>query len=341
MKKLTIITLLLCFTIQAMSAEKVYLISPLVKVTERELPKELSRNYLSYSQYYLSQTPKTRNVDLLLKEFESAQKYYLVKSFDFARTHYTRVIEMMDLDEWKDLHRKVIYLSFIRLAEVEPGNQIQWIRKALRFSLDIDPSKLEISKGMLKTIKNVKKGFSNEVIRWEVGSLKSDFKYILINGHTVDLSKIETIKVPSGQFRVTFLSDIYKPQTYQIGAQQIPLLVPTRIPFVSGTCEKPSHTNEGEIDTDVILYYSKDCLKSKAGRNWIAYGPGKEQMSITHYEPQNQLSPDLVSKVESRDEPFYKNKWFLISLGVLATSAAIYASKNKNEKPTHETVSGY
>lgn len=340
MKKIIVVFSLVCFLTETTFAGKVFLISPLTEVHERNLPLKLSSDIKSFSSYYLENYPQKSNVENLLKEFENAQKYYLVKSHDLAIRHYQRVIQMSGLDEWKDLHRKIIYLSFIRLAELDGKNQIQWIRNALKFSFEIDPNKLEISKGLIKTIAGVKKEFSNRTILWPINELKNDFRYILMNGHTIDLRKIDHIKIPAGQFRITFLSDIYRPQTYHVSSQQVPLLVPTRIPFVSGNCDKPSFDNEGEIEEEVLLYFSKNCLLKRSGRNWVAYNKASERKEFS-LEPSYVAPAPLVSKVEREKEPIYKNKWFLVTLGALAVGATLYATQNKKEKPTHETVSGY
>lgn len=327
MKFFILIFTTICFASNAMAQNSILLISPLVQVDERELPFELG-NYKTFSKYYLENSPKEKNVESLLNEFENAQKYYLVKSNELARQYYEKVVSFSDLDEWKEIQRKVIFLSYIRLGELSPQNQDDWFLQALKFSLEIDPTKLNLSKNTLQRILELKKSFLKETITWQVSPFKGDFSYILINGHVIDLKKIETVNIPSGKFRVTFLSDIYKPQTLQVSSQQIPLLIPTRIPFVSGTCKKPFVNNEGEILDDISIYYSKDCITNQKDKKWTA--TEESAPSIPNFS---------TAKFE---EPIYKKKWFLITLGVLASAAAVYMiDKNGEKKPTHETVNGF
>lgn len=336
MKNLISILTLICFTSQTFASETVLLVSPLVKLNERDLPRTLDKNLKTFSEYYISNFPKQRNIESLLNEFENAQKYYLVKSYDLARQYYEKVVAFSDVDEWKDIHRKIIFLSFLRLAELNPAEQNKWILNALTFSQEIDPKKLDVSKEILKTTTELKKRFVKGSIAWQVGFLKSDFTYILINGHVIDLKKVEVIKIPSGKFRVTFLSDVYKPQTYQLSSQQIPLLTPTRIPFVSGSCEKPYFNNEGEVSSEIALYYDKNCIKQFNGKTWIS----KNESLAPDLNP-TFSKPQLVSRTEYNEEPFYKKKWFLVTLGFVVVGAAAYAmNSNKKEKPTHETVNG-
>lgn len=331
MKFLILILTLMCFTSQTLAKETVLLVSPLVKLEERDLPVQLDKDYQSFSEYYLKNYPKEKNVENLLNEFESAQKYYLVKSNELARQYFEKVVAYSDVDEWRDVHRKIIYLSYIRLSELNPENSEEWILSALRFSLDTDPKKLDLSKNILKKILSLKNSFLKQTIHWAVSPFRGDFSYILINGHIVDLKKIETIKIPSGKFRVTFLSELYKPQTYQVSSQQIPLLVPTRIPFVSGTCEKPFINNEGEIKSKIAVYYSKGCIKNHDGMRWASM---RDVQAPPAY--------DFTSRVTYKDEPFYKKKWFLVTMGIVATSALVYAlNGSKKDKPTHETVNGF
>lgn len=335
MKNLITTLVILCFTIQSFGSEKVLLISPLVKLGERDLPKQLDKDYVTYSQFYLESTPKSRNIENLLNEFENAQKYYLVKSLDLARQYYEKVVAMSDIDEWKDIHRKIIYISYIRLSELNRQNQKDWIQQALNFSMEIDPKKLDIGPESLKAILDLKKNLLKQSIDWQVAPLRNEFTYILVNGHVVDLRKIETIKIPAGKFRVTFLSDIYKPQTYQVSSQQIPLIIPTRIPFVSGSCEKPFYNNEGETSSEIALYYSKNCIKNQQGKKWVAENDGPALEPVVKYN-------ELNTRIEHDEPPFYKKKWFIVTAGLLAAAVAIHAVKrDEKEKPTHETVNGF
>lgn len=341
MKILTLVLTVLCFTTQTLAKDTVLLISPLVRLEERNLPEKLDKNYQSYSKYYLEEYPKEKNIERLLNEFENAQKYFLVQSNELARQYYERVVSYSDMDEWKDVHRKIIYLSFIRLSELNPENQEDWILQALRFSLDTDPRRLDLNKDTLKKVLSMKDSFSKKSINWQVSQFKSDFSFILINGHVIDLNRIENVKIPSGKFRITFLSDVYKLQTYQVSSQQIPLLVPTRIPFVSGTCEKPFVNNEGEIKSKLAVYYSKNCIKNQNGRKWIAAFGTKGESRI-----EQDLTPvpayDFTSRVSYNNKPFYKETWFLVAAGIVTTSLLVSAYKDsKKEKPTHETVNGF
>jgi hypothetical protein len=337
MKSLILFATVFSFTFNCLAGDTVLLVSPLVRLEQRDLPLELDKNYKSFSNYYLESVPKEKNVENLLNEFESAQKYYLVKSFELARQYYENVVAYSDVDEWKDVHRKIIFLSYIRLSELNKQNEQDLILQALRFSLETDPSQFELSKETLKKITEAKKSFLKETISWQVTPFKKEFTYILINGHTIDLKKIETIKIPSGKFRVTFLSDVYKPQTYQVSSQQIPLLVPTRIPFVSGSCEKPFINNEGEAPTDLAAYFSKDCIKQQVGNKWILSSNSKNPNFIPAVDS---AGGEFTSSYHN-DEPIYKKSWFLIAVGVVATTAAIYAFSKDEKKPTHETVNGF
>lgn len=331
MKFFVLMITIICFTLNLLAQSSVLLISPLVQFEEKELPFELSQKYKTFSEYYLEAHPKQKNIENLLNEFESAQKYYLIKSNELARQYYEKVISFSDMDEWRNIHRKIIFLSYIRMSELNPENQENWILQALSFSMDTDPERLNLPKETLKKILALKKSFLKQTITWQVDSLRRDFSYILINGHIIDLKKIETIKIPSGKFRLTFLSDIYKPQTLQVSSQQIPLVVPTRIPFVSGSCEKPYVNNEGEILAGVSIYYSKDCIKNPAEKKLLLVSPSPS------------LNPGSdFSNVTKYREPIYKKTWFWVAAGILGSVALIYAiDKNGEKKPTHETVSGF
>jgi hypothetical protein len=334
-KSFILVTTIVCFTGNLLAQSSVLLVSPLVQFEERELPFELSQKYETFSEYYLETHPQQKNVENLLNEFESAQKYYLVKSKELAIQNYEKVISFSDMDDWRDIHRKIIFLSYIRMSELNPENQKTWILKALSFSMDTDPRKLDLDKKTIKKILDLKNSLKQtpgmaQTISWQVGPLKRDFSYILINGHIIDLKKIETVKIPSGKFRLTFLSDIYKPQTLQVSSQQIPLLIPTRIPFVSGNCEKPYVNNEGEILSDISIYYSRDCIKDQIGKKFLVTSPALPNST-----------PNLLTTAKYK-EPIYKKNWFWVAAGILGSVALIYVvHKNDEKKPTHETVSGF
>ena len=327
MKNLILILTILSFTLNSLASD-VVLISPLAQIEERALPLELNKKYKSYSKYYLDSVPKSKNIENLLNIFENAQKYYLVKSFDLSRQYFERVIELSDVDEWKDVHRKIIFLSFLRMSELNKEQEEYWILQALRFSLEINPKKLNISKDTLRKVEKLKNSFLKDGIHWEVSQFKNDFNFILVNGHVIDLKKIEVVKIPSGKFRITFLSDVYKPQTYQVSSQQIPLLIPTRIPFVSGSCEKPFINNEGEVTSSVIVYYSKNCIKQLAGKNWKTI---KEDVGQKKLTPEYSYSDNFSVSTSFDSEPIYKKTWFLTAAGVLG-SILLYSFLKKDEK---------
>jgi hypothetical protein len=327
---------IMSFSLNSFAAQTVLLVSPLVQLDQRDLPLELNKDYKSFSSYYLENFPKEKNSENLLNEFENAQKYYLVGSLELARQYYENVIAFSDVDEWRDIQRKIIYLSYIRMSELNPQNAKDWISQALSFSLETDPSQLGFSKDTIRKIKETKNSFLKQTISWQVGNFKKDFSYLLVNGHVIDLKKIEIVKIPSGKFRVTFLSDVYKPQTYQVSSQQIPLLVPTRIPFVTGSCEKPFVNNEGEILSDLAVYYSKGCIKTLVDKKWTGKN-SSDSVVVSSYDS----NPAFTTTTSIDSEPIYKKTWFLVALGVLSTAVTVYALNKDEKKPTHETVNGF
>ncbi len=333
MKKCLTTLILFFYATQSIAQDTVMLLSPLAKIQHIQ-----NSDATFFSNYYLSKHPKSNNVDQLLKGFENAQKYFFVKSFSLARQYYEKVVAMADIDEWNLTQREVIYLSYLRLSELDSAQSAEWIKKAVVFSSELDHKKFSLSKNTQDKAKAVKNQIQKEHLIWDTTPFRDDFSTLLINGQTISTRKNKFIKIPSGQFRVTFLSDIYKPQTFIASSQQIPLITPIRIPFVSGNCEAPMVNNEGELPPDLKVIYPEYCIRTFTDNKWDTI-ENKTTLSVPN-PPPSQI--DITTPSPSQGTPqFYKKKWFWIALGAIATAGFISSQNKDTKKPTHESVSGF
>lgn len=281
---------------------------------------EIQAHGQTFSDYYVSAHPTPNNEQKLLDLFEFAQKYYAVNSKDLALIHYKKMIEMIFLDDWKPLQRQALTLALFRLAELEP--QGPWLSKALSYGSDIDFGTLNLSDSTLQLIKQSPKPAN---IDWELSNWSHYFDFILINGRVVDLQEIKKIRLPQGEYRIVFISSYYLPQILQVSHQQIPLLQPVQIPFVSGSCKSPVLQIDAMPDSELLF---SDCHLKRDQNKWVS----KNINLNPEATPNINSEPSLTSLyAQSEKEPFYKNKWFWVGAGIVVGAVVYYVHHQKSK----------
>lgn len=280
----------------------------------------------TYSDYYLSQHPSPQNEQKLLDYFETAQKHFAINSKDLAQVYYKKMVDMMFLDDWNAHQRQAITLALLRLAEID--SEEAWLIKALSFGSDIDFNKLPISDSIKNKMKHMPRLPSTD---WELSSWSDSFDYVLVNGRVVDLRKTKKIILPRGEYRIVFISSYFVPQTLQVTYQQIPLLQPVQIPFVSGSCKYPILQIDISPSKEILF---PDCHLVSENKKWVS----KNKDLLPDVNPSSPLTSVYV---EAEKKSIYKNPWFWVGVGVVTSVVVYYVhqkSKGESSAPSSTVI---
>lgn len=333
MKTLLISTLIVCLSLNSFAYPILLYPSPEVSRKEREsFLKVESKKFISFSKNYINLVPDQKNIDLLLESFEQAQKYYLVGNQELALQFFNKAAALKDIDDWKDPQRKMIFASLIRMAELDPAHSKAHLKKAMAFGPNFSINEFHASSQVTKQFQEIKSHIRKSSITWPILELKKDFSFILINGRTIDLNQFDEIKIPQGTYRLTYLSDIYKPQTYQVTAQQIPLITPSRIPFAQGTCQSPKLNQDEDYDQPLAVYYSTKCIQYSNRGVWSREPNGKNLRT----SQDNKTWAQEISSYKAEEKPFYQNGWFWVLAGSAVAGVLIYSAHHKKKSSSDE-----
>lgn len=277
----------------------------------------------SFVQNYLDASANSEKSQHLTELYEQGLKYFFAGSRKMAEKSFSEIIASAYDSDWHANQASMIFLSYVKLAEISPEKSETHLKHALQFHYDFSE---DIPKALIPTIAKVKRALKTKI--WNVSDHRQ-FDFILVNSQVYDLRSITKIELPVATHRITFLSNTYKPQTFKMEPAQLSMVNAPTLPIVDGDCENPNTSLE---TNELTVFFSRTCILTKKENNWTAYGrnktidltPSTKIESIVDYHPPS--------------EPIYKKVWFWAAVGIAAGFVILSSTKREKPAPTTETV---
>lgn len=243
--------------------------------------------------------------DDLFAKLKRAQFYFLDGQLSLAQQSFAEITNMAHSADWGEKERQALHFSFLREAQLTSNAKTSHkiLGRALDFDYEQKVDELVFPPPLVQQYKNLLKQRTSQVFPLPSQTVK--FDQVLINGK-VQMGVKSFLKIPRQDVRITFLSNIYKPQSFVTNTVQLQNLEIPLDPLVLGTCENP--------DWDKKLFANQKIM-----RVW----PGCQNSKALALPS---LSKDINIKpeVSSSNFKFLRSKWFWAGVSVMATGAILH-----------------
>lgn len=191
---------------------------------------------LPYSQQQLkfirksSQSAKNDLISLL----EQAQKSFLKDHLKSASEYFTSIIQQAYSRDWDEEARKIIFYSFLRLAQIESKEESSdsFLHSAVVLDPSLEADPRLFPPPMAAKIKEIKKNLPRASVRFK--NIFPFHEVLLINGKETSLQ--EKIKLPYGEYRVTALSSSHEKWSQTASLSQLMRNRAAAPAWVQGSC---------------------------------------------------------------------------------------------------------
>jgi len=175
----------------------------------------------------------------LQSQFLLAQKIFLQNEGPASLPLWQSLVQMAHKADWPAPERQMIHLGFLRLAQLSqnPRTENEILKHAIQFDASIGITKEQFPPEFVGRYEALRKGAAH--IRVPTNKMQG-FNLLLVNGSLHDLDHQETIEVPAGVQRLTWLSNRFLAVTRVIDTKLLSQLELHREPVISGDCGRPA-----------------------------------------------------------------------------------------------------
>lgn len=218
--------------------------------------EEEFENFIKSNAQYISLESLRPEVDTQAPEQirslqQLANSEFLGEDPSKSAALYTQIIAMALDQDWDEESRKTIFTSFFRLAQLQPEDSKELIRKAILFDLSQSPDPELVPLSLQEQFAKIKSDLEKEFIQLTPSSTKT-FYVNGVLGHT-------TLH-PQSLYRVTYVSNIYGVKTEIIKGEEANDIFPFGTPIAQGDCR-----NMATVSSDIkklrqsFVFSSKNC----------------------------------------------------------------------------------
>lgn len=298
-------------------AETIQISSPNISNEEFNAYYDTHReNGPSFVNFYLQKYPVYEHVKNLNSLYVKAIGYYFAKSRASAMNYFLQIIDLSLNEDWHAHQREMIFNSFLRLAELVPIKSEDYLKKAIAFDPTLKPNS-QFTQTIRNDFENMKRILKKRAFALSLTDFKK-FDKMILNGREIDLKNTE-IEILPGQYRITIISNKYKPSTFIFSSQQMMILDSPAIPFVDGSC----------VANETSDYFQNSNIK--------VYNPkcAKEQKFL----PVSKNTNDFLktSATEPNTKTIFEKPWFWAAAGAVV-GFLIVSNLNQKSGPTSETI---
>jgi hypothetical protein len=277
-----------------------------------------------YGTWWLQQQEKTSEGTRLQQQFSSAEEDYVHARLKSAVQKYKEIIHSSNQADWTLQQRRLILAAYLRLASLEKDSAARKIRLQQAAQLDprLEPDQELFPPPLIAEYKKVQTPWiSVSTERWP-----PDISYILVNGRRV--RRTNTLLVPSGSFRITWVGDSFVPFTRVLQVKDLDQIHFDLQYLVDGNCEQP-HWNQpsSNYPLNTLVVYSENCTLDLRTTDSPVHPIARQTSAELALPMPESPPPQKKSMLES--------PWFWVVLGGLVGGVVIYQqSQNRSSPPT-------
>jgi len=266
-------------------------------------------NQISFVQYHHKIQEQASQE--LFTNLKMGQFYFLDGQLDLAQKEFQEITDKAHSSDWGEKERQVVHFAFLRKAQLTSNSRtsLNFLRQAMNFDSEQRVDDQIFPPPLVQQYKNLLRERKSKVFAMPPKTAK--FDQVLINGKT-QLGLKSFLKIPKQVVRITFLSNIYKPQSLVTDTHKLKDLKINLKPLVSGHCENP--------DWDKTLFKNH-----KIKPIWSGCKNGKILALPSLTDQQEAIPTTSPSKLK-----FLQSKWFWAGVSVLATGALLHHQQQQS-----------
>ncbi len=272
----------------------------------------------SYAKSQLQQIQNQSNsIQSLSSLLEQAQRSFIKGHLQQSGDYFRAIVQKTHEKDWIEEAQNIIFYSYLRLAQIEwKENPDSFLHSAILFSPFSKPDTSLFPPPLIQRFNEIKNNQPSLLVY-----LKTIFPFhemILING---EFFLKDHVRLPYGNYRVTALSSSHQPWSQKVSLSD---LVQKRIvtpPWVSGTCKRPSHTQN--IKKENILY--------PAFCRWKPSSKKHHDKKLIQKKTPNTVIQNNIEQTITM--PLKNNKWLWTGIVVTGVVIGIIIFSQKDKKP--------
>lgn len=270
---------------------------------------------------FISQVPPNE-IDKLNQLLKKAQYQFLNGSKEEAVASFENIIHLKHKQDWKASERKIIFYSHLRLAQMmedEKARQ-EHMRQAFLFDFNQPIDETLFPPLFVNEFAKLKSQSKKEL--WALPAQTQSFDAILMNGQKIPIAS-SFMEAPSGEVRVSFLSNRYLPVTITGQVRNLEKIELPLQAISSGHCQSPQYHYPTPPSVKLLLFHP-ECTASDLAK----------------------LEPELLSQApsapskDSRVKTLLGSKWFWIGASVIATGLVMHSLNNQRNQSATPSLSG-
>lgn len=260
----------------------------------------------------------------LSRRLTKAQAAYLEGSLQKAQGFFGEICSLDLTVQFQNIDRKAVLYSCLRAAQLskDEEKQDQWLRRSATLdgaSIQTDYFPPPLLKRRAEILKSM------PVVSVPLSSLAESFRYLLISGRKVDLTRTNRISIKKASYLVTLISDSYQTVTKILATDDLTSWKPPLHPWIKGTCAHFEVATDTGWPPSAQPYFGEACERPNM----------KQVLQDVKMEPTG--LPNLPTPKSST---FYKKSWFWIGVGVVTAAALIY-NNNHGQKASAAPTTTY
>lgn len=298
-----------------------------------------ANNYVTASERLNSRLPDKNKSDLIHQNAEQAQSAWLSGNIELARRLFRRLSELALHADWRPAQRETLQYALLRLAQTSNTQKERqdWLEQAVSLFPDLNINTELMPPPLITEFVEVRNQMMKLARTIEPGLIFPGYQILIINGRRFKIESSLKIALPSGQHRITALSDVFPPYSDLRSSAQLEVTQVTRSPMIRGTCQQPAYQApaiDEFVNFDVL--FESNCLQRHRDHSWLSLTSSKAALM----SPENTRAPSsgaLAAQFDfSTDEgQSVQRRWFWIGLSAL-TAGALYALSQELREPQPE-----
>lgn len=232
---------------------------------------------VAVSEYVLARLNPEERLRNLTSQYVIAKSHYLGGSREAAKHAYLSAVLQTPEADWNLPQRRIIYESYLRLAELSDVHQEsqEWIEKAVSFGADLVADPQVFSPAILSRVHEITQKLDGKSLRWNVGQYSKYFYKLLVDGRSTELFEHTWLQMLPGHHRVTLLSDTHLPIQMVRSSSEIVAMEFNPSPIVGGNCAQPTllldqETIDENFPNGFDAFYSESCIITYKDKVWTA-----------------------------------------------------------------------
>ncbi len=308
--------------------------------------------YISLSQKLIDQKIQFANA-LIEDKFNLAVKGLVLKDLTPS---------IFIFKEITDFHKKsyifsnknlnIYSESFYRLANIDRTHSDYWMNKGIYFNPTYKISEEIFNPYIIKEQNLEKTRLHPYFYRFSTKPITARWSRLFINGFEV---KNETLIHPSQRYTLLYFREGKIPlQTEHEGTEFQKMQKPKMTSMNFGNCQKPKFFEDTLRKSVDAVFYSKDCIITKNDFNKNLLLSSEAEDSLEIFDSSSDFYKSKIKNINSftsKNKPlnlskplskkaFFKRKktWYIITGGLILTSAAHFFKNKLNSKPQIKPV---